>query len=113
MARISGAPSIASDSAYSIPFSSQTIRTTRVYVDREEPMISGFGMAFLRTASACELRKAFEARRPAGVVAVARPLALESLLQQHQARAAVGRFEGHQDLGLVAPRPVLIFPGPS
>src|ERR1700731_25283 len=50
MARISGAPSIASDSAYSIPFSSQTMHTTRVYVDREEPMISGFGMTPLRVS---------------------------------------------------------------
>jgi hypothetical protein len=41
------APSGLSVSTYSIPFSSQTMHTTRVYVDRAEPMISGFGMVCL------------------------------------------------------------------
>src|SRR6266404_9076898 len=47
MAMISGARSGLSISTYSIPFSSQTMHTAHVYVDRAEPMISGFGMAFL------------------------------------------------------------------
>src|SRR2546421_7278943 len=45
---ISGACSDLSVSTYSIPFSSQTMRTAHVYVERAEPMISGFGMPFLR-----------------------------------------------------------------
>jgi hypothetical protein len=38
----SGALSGLSVSTYSIPFSSHTKRTTRVYVERTEPIISGF-----------------------------------------------------------------------
>src|SRR4051812_13541716 len=45
MAMISEARSGLSIRAYPIPFSSQTMHTAHVYVDRAEPIISGFGIA--------------------------------------------------------------------
>jgi hypothetical protein len=66
MAMISGARSGFSINAYSIPFSSQTMHTAHVYVDRGEPMITGLGMG--RSAlSSCDLRYAIEAASGYGV----------------------------------------------
>src|SRR5882757_7982583 len=113
MARISGARSGRSVSTYSIAFSSQTMQAVRVYVDRMEPMISGRAMASLPPASADDLRQPVEGGRPADSVIVARLLAREALLQQHDAGAAGRRLEAHHDLGLVAARAALIFPGPG
>src|ERR1700730_8467986 len=66
MAMISGARSGLSISAYSIPFSSQTMHTAHVYVDRAEPMISGFGMA-VSALSSRDLHYSIEAASACGV----------------------------------------------
>src|ERR1700681_2692178 len=78
-----------------------------------EPMISGLAMAFLPPASADDLRQPVAGERPADSVIVARLLALEALLQQHDTGAAGRRLEAHHDLGLVAARAAFIFPGPG
>ena len=44
---------------------------------------------------------------------VACMLALEALLQQHEAGAAGRGLEAHRDVGFVAARAVLVFPGPG
>src|SRR5260221_9052290 len=75
-------------------------------------MISGFGMACLPWGSVCDSGQTVEARRPAGMVVVARLLALEAPLHQYEASAAWPRLEVHHDLGLVAARAALVFPGP-
>src|SRR6266404_2912732 len=74
-------------------------------------MISGFVMACL-PVSACYAVHPVEACRPAVGVVVARELALEAPLHQHEAGAAGCRLEIHRDFGLVAARAALVFPGP-
>jgi hypothetical protein len=51
-------------------------------------MISGFGTACLPAVLSYDLRQTVEAGRPADIVVVACMLALEALLQQHEAGAA-------------------------
>src|SRR5260370_38058934 len=76
-------------------------------------MTSGLVTASLPAMSACDVSQPVEARRPADGVVIARLLAFETPLHQHEAGAAGRRLETHHDLGLVAACAALVFPGPG
>src|SRR5713101_4757289 len=75
-------------------------------------MISGLATPLISSPRK-DLLHPLDARGPSALVIVARRLALEALLHQHQARAAGRRFEVHGNLGPVPARAALIFPRPG